>query len=511
MHELVEQLLSHLKVTWRYRWHAMGCAWIIAVGGWIAVYLTPVRYEAFARVYVDTQTMLRPLLAGLVVQPNVDQMVTMLTKTLVSRPNLEKVLQMSEIDLGSQNPKDREQLLAQLSNELVIQGTSGRVDGGLPSNNVYVISYQDTNPEKAKRVVQAALMTFVQSTVGDKRKDSDLAQRFIEEQLKGLNEKLVAAENAVTEFKRRNMGLIPGEGRDYYARLVEAQTALRQAKLDLDEAEKSRDSIKKKVVEKYGGEEGKPEIDPRVRALQEKLDALRLNYTEQHPDIVAIVRTIAQLKDQKEAEAKLGKTSPSSSDAGDLVYQQLTVSLAAAEAKVAGIKARVAEYEKRDTELKTAANAAPQVEAEYKQLTRDYDVIKANYATMVSRRESAQISGDMAADSNVIDFRVIDPPQVRLTKAPSRLVLMSLVLLVALGAGGGLAFLMGQSRPTFMDERRLREVSGLQVLGTVAMALTDAQKTRRSRGLIALLISLASLLSAYAAIMVTLFLTASRT
>jgi hypothetical protein len=110
-----------------------------------------------------------------------------------------------------------------------------------------------------------------------------------------------------------------------------------------------------------------------------------------------------------------------------------------------------------------------------------------------------------------MDFRVIDPPQVpRVPNAPNRPRLMSLVLLAALGGGFGIAFLISQIRPTLNDERRLREVSGLQVLGTVVMAWTDAQKARRTRGLVALLLSFLSLLSAYVAIMATLVLTVSR-
>lgn len=509
MHELADQLFSHLKAAWRYRWYTVVFAWIIALGGWIAVYLTPDRYEAFARVHVDTQSMLRPLLTGLAVQPNVDQMVLLMTRTLVSRPNLEKVIRMADMAIGLNTPEDREQLITRLSKELVIQNTARE------NINIYTISYSDKNPEEAKRVVKALLSIFVEGSVGDKRKDSDLARHFIEEQLKGFSEKLVAAENSITEFKRRHMGLIPGEGRDYYARLVDAEAALSQATLELNETENSRDSIKKKLADKYGGKEVgsgvNPEIDPRIRALEQKLDALRLNYTEQHPDIVAIVRAIAQLKEQKEAEAKLEKPSASAGESKDPVYQQLTVSLASAEAKVASIKARVAEYDRRLSGLKTSANAAPQVEAEYKQLTRDYDVIKSSYSTMLARRESADISGDMAADSSLIDFRVIDPPQVRLLpKGPSRPLLMSLVLLAALGGGGGLAFVISQVTPTFNDERRLRAASGLPVLGTVVMTWTDAQKARRTWGLVALLISFASLLSAYAAIMAGLVLTVSR-
>jgi polysaccharide chain length determinant protein (PEP-CTERM system associated) len=175
------------------------------------------------------------------------------------------------------------------------------------------------------------------------------------------------------------------------------------------------------------------------------------------------------------------------------------------------MKARVAEYGKRHDELKAAANAVPQVEAEFTQLTRDYEVTKKNYDNLLARRETAQMSSDMESRAGVTDFRVIDPPQVpSLPKTPNRRLLMSLVLLAALGGGLGGALLISQIRPTFNDERRLREVGGLPVLGTVVMAWTEAQKARRARGLVALLISFASLLSAYAAIMVALVLTASR-
>jgi hypothetical protein len=87
---------------------------------------------------------------------------------------------------------------------------------------------------------------------------------------------------------------------------------------------------------------------------------------------------------------------------------------------------------------------------------------------------------------------------------------MTVALLAALGGGLGVAFLMSQLRPTFNDERRLKEVGGLPVLGTIAMAWTEEQKKRRTRGLAGFLFSFLSLLSAYLAIMVVLVTAVSR-
>ena len=529
MHELSAQILTHLKATWRFRWYAVGFAWIAAVAGWIVVYKMPDRYEATARVYVDTQSVLRPLLSGLAVQPNVDQIVVMMSRTLVSRPNLEKVIRMADMDIKLKTPEDREAMLARLNKGLQIK-SAGR-------ENLYTISYSEQNPQEAKRVVQSLLTIFVEGSLGDKRKDSDAARRFIDEQLKAYGEKLVAAETAVTEFKRKHMGLMGGEGRGYYQRLVEARSMVSQAQLELKEAENARDAMKKLIggenempvlIDERGltdaGAASNPEIDARIQTLQKNLDQLRLTYTEKHPDIVGTLRIMEQLKEQKKKEAeerqkemaeKAKQKKPvvaTPAQNQNPVYQQLSMSLAAAESGVASMKARVAEYERRYNELKGAANAVPQIEAEYTQLTRDYEVTRNNYEKLLSRRESAQISGDMESSANVMDFRVIDPPQVPpVPNAPNRPLLMSMVLLAAIGGGIGFALLISQAKPTFNDERRLREVSGLPVFGTVIMAWTDAQKSRRKKGVFALLVSCVSLLSAYAAIMAALMLTTART
>lgn len=508
MHELADQLRFHLKATWRYRWIAVVVAWTIALGGWTAVYLTPDRHEAYARVYVDTQSMLRPLLSGLAVQPNVDQMVSMMSRTLISRQNVEKVIQMADMEAGLYTPEAREQLITRLSNELSIK-SGGR-------ENLYAIAYADQDREQAKRVVQSLLTIFMQGSVGNKRKDSDSAQHFIEEQLQSYSAQLVAAENAVTEFKRRHQGLTPGAGQDYYSRLSDARAALRQGMLELRVALNSRDAIKQQLAgdaeitslrgEKRAAVQTFSETDTRVRALEQKLDDLRLIYTDRHPDIVAIERTIAQLKEQGMAADKIQK--PALDAPQSLVYQQLAVALASAEANVAAMKARAEEYTIRYSELQAAANALPQVEAEYKQLTRDYEVIKVRYDKLLERRESARISGDVEASDAVMEFRIVDPPQVPLTpKTPDRRRLMTLVLFAALGGGLGIAFLFSQIRATFNDERTLREASGLQVLGTIAMAWTDKQRKRQAWGSIALVFSFLGLMSVYVAIMAPLVMT----
>jgi len=324
----------------------------------------------------------------------------------------------------------------------------------------------------------------------------------------------VIAENALKEFKQHNIGFVPGQGpgQDYYSRLSETSAALAQAKLALREAENGRDALRKQIT----GDEpvmlsdremsASPELEERVNALRKNLDNLSLNYTEQHPDIVATKRVLAQLEAQRkqeiDAKRKVGggiKHNPT--------FQNLQLALAEAEANVASLQVRAGEYEHRVAAMRAAADKVPQVEAEFSQLNRDYDVNKQNYEKLLSRRESAQISGDMDANTGVMDFRIIDPPRVPSTpSAPHRPFLMSMVLLGSIFGGVGLAFILSQIKPTYTDRKSLREATGLPILGAVSMIWTDQERKKRKKNLAAWAASYAGLVMAYGGVMVALHL-----
>src|SRR5947207_1376725 len=130
-YELAALVRAQLDGIWQYRWYAAAATWLVAVVGWGAVALLADRYQASARVYVDTQSILRPLLAGLAMQPNVTQIVEMMSRTLISRPNVERVIDMAGVTTPSRAPDARDQTINRLSRELTIKGTG--------SQNLYTI------------------------------------------------------------------------------------------------------------------------------------------------------------------------------------------------------------------------------------------------------------------------------------------------------------------------------------------------------------------------------------
>ncbi|MFA5242711.1 MAG: XrtA system polysaccharide chain length determinant [Sulfuricella sp.] len=504
MEELITQLLTYLKGAWKYRWYAVVTAWVVAIAGWVIIYKLPDDYQASARIYVDTQSILKPLMSGMTAPPNVEQQVTMMSRTLISRPNVERVMRMVDLDIKAKTVKDHDEFVNELMSQIKI-GTTGR-------DNLFTISYSNDNPKLAKDVVQSLLTIFVEGSLGGNKQESASAIRFIDEQIKSYEEKLAAAEAALMTFKQKNVGLMPGQGSDYLSKLTSAAESLNQAKLELREAEQARDAVKNQIsddepVQMVEQSPVNPEIDARIQTLNKNLDALRLNFTDQHPDIVSTKRLITQLEERKKQEAKLQKHSADPGVNYSPMLQQLKIAQMEAESRVASMRARVAEYSSRYAHLKSLSNAVPEVEADLTRLNRDYQVNKSNYESLLQRRESAKMSGEMSSTTELISFKIIDPPTVPAIPAgPDRLRLSSLVFLAALLAGVGIAFLMSQIRPAFHTQISLREVAGRPILGTVAMIWTDQEKLKRKRRLYAFGLSLLSLLGLYSALMIKMAL-----
>ena len=498
MAELTAVILTFLKAIGKYRWYAVVISWTVAVVGWVVVYKLPNDYQASARVYVDTQSILKPLMAGMTTLPNLDQQVIFMRRTLISRPNVERVMRMVDLDVKAITAKDHEKLVDDLIDKIKIIGTE--------RDDIYTITYNNPNPKLGKDVVQSLLAIFVEGSFGGKKQDSEKAILFIDDQIKSYEAKLASAENAMKDFKLKNMGLLPRAGGDFTTKLSDLSDQLSQAKLELLEVEQARNAIKRQIG--GSGPPGSapaladPDVDARIQALNKQLDALRMQYTEQHPDILASRRLLTQLETRKQEMAKTARAPSDPGASYSPMLQQLNMALSAAEARAASMQARVDELSARVTRLRTQSVEAPQVEAQMTQLNRDYQVNHDNHQKLVERRESAKLSGELSSATDMLTFRVIDPPTVPLAPAgPNRLRLFSLVFGGALAAGLAVALLLSQVRPTFVSQTALRDVTKHPILGSISMNWTIEQKVKRRRRLYAMAASLVALFGAYGGVM----------
>ncbi|MFT6665336.1 MAG: polysaccharide chain length determinant protein (PEP-CTERM system associated) [Porticoccus sp.] len=503
MQEMLAMLFSYLSGLWRFRWAALVIAWLVGVVGWFSVSQVPDQYMATARIHVDTNTILRPLLRGLVIQPDIDQRVELMSRTLLSRPNLEKLLRMTDMDLRAQTEREKEKLFANIRRAVSLSGDRR-------NSSLYSVSFYHEDRDLARKVVQALITVFIESAVNEKRGDSNSAQTFLDKQIAEYEKRLVEAESALADFKQRHAGNLPGEGGGYYQRLVASQQQLSEARLQRSEMQNRRDELKRQLAGEQpvflasGASEQSSSIDGRISSLKARLDELLSKYTDRHPEVVQINNLLESLEQERESElAKLatGEASDLSGMNTSPVYQQMRSMLAEAEAKVAELNVRVAEYQRRVDKLNSMVDKIPLVEAELVQLTRDYEVLSQQHTGLLERRESARISEDVEQQANDLVFKVIDPPFVpSRPNKPNKILLNTGVLVASLGVGAGLALLLSLLRPVISDRRRLTMVTGLPVLGCVMHIPTPAQQRMAKMNKILFVVLLLSLVAVYAGV-----------
>lgn len=475
LHELFQQVLLEARATWRYRWHALIVAWCVAMVGALLVFSLPNKYEANAQVYADTNALTNPLLRGLAVQPDVRARLQVITRTLLARPNLETVADQTGLALRATTPADKDALLVGLGNAVTIK------DAG--ANNLYNISYPDTDPRMAQKVVQAFLQILMNDTLGADTASTKSAQNFLQQQVDDYSNRLNEAEKKLADFKKANVGYIPRQGGSDYSTVLQA-------------AETKLQDLQGQYAAAIAGGHGSVSVrqaDPRIRDIdqqiasyQQQLQKLLLNYTDEYPDVVSARRTIGQLETQRAALLKHpghGLVAAAPAPAGRRDSERVRETSYQTDPRA--LAAQIATQKQQIADLKNNADKITDAQVKLQQLTRDYDVTKKQYDELVSRLNTAQMSQEAAQTGNNLKFRVVSPPFVPLLPvSPKRGLLLLMAFGLALAIGAVFAYFLHKIKPVFVSLKSLREFHDYPVIGAFSLIESPTRRADQRREVI---------------------------
>ena len=497
MRHTFDLLLEQIRGVWRFRGTAMLVAWVVCVLGWLVVLALPDTYSARARVYVDTRTRLSQVTQGIAVESNIASQAEEVRQALLGGPQLEKVARLAIPGFASATPEAQADIVMHLRDRLEVEATNDReaLQKKEPAD-LYTIIYTDRSVAGARRVVDQLLRLFLANALGGSQEGSEQAQQFLTQQIADYDKKLAAAEERLADFKREHAGLVPGAtGGDYFARLHAETDQLDRDHIALTIAEQKREELHRQlagempVMGPAAGRSGGPiDTASAIRETQAHLDDLLLRFTDKHPDVILARRELEDLKARQRSELEAMRHGDQSAIAAsglaaNPVYQGMKLQLSQIDVEVAADRQQVADQEKKITELRKLINIAPQVEAEYERLNRDYSVTHTQYQALVDRLSRAQLS-DKADATGVVRFEVVDPPTVDPQPVfPNRTKLIFQVLAAGLAIGLGVAYLMHQLRPVFTSPRQLTDATQLPVLGSVSMTWVERHREAGRRAL----------------------------
>ncbi|HEX8667727.1 MAG TPA: XrtA system polysaccharide chain length determinant [Allosphingosinicella sp.] len=503
MNGLYEQARIAIHQVWKRRWLALAAAWALCLVGWLAIALIPNSYESRARVFVQMQSLLPNQIGMNPAERQGDLM--RVKQTLTSTANLEKVVRRTELNLlvGSERDlaaqveklRDNIKVVAQQDNLFEITATAS-VSGFSNAQNAKL----------ARAVVQNLLDLFVEENLAGDRDEASQSLTFLEEELRRREQELAQAEQRRVEFEQKFLGLLPGEG-SIGQRMSQTRNELADIDQQLMQAQASLAALRGQLnstpatLPGVGGGSVNGPASAQIAILEAQLSqAAARGWTDSHPDVIAIRAQIDRLRPQASQERPGAGGMPNPS------YVSLRSLVAEKEGQVQAASARKAQLMADMNQLTSRQATEPGAAAEQARLNRDYDVLKRQYDSLLEDRERVRLHNDVNSKTDAIKFRVIDPPSAPVVPvAPNRPLLLSLILLAALGGGIAAAFVRGQLQTTFPTQNRLAEATGLPVLGSIGEVETEEVKARARQRLVWLGGGAGALLASYGLLMLVEF------
>jgi polysaccharide chain length determinant protein (PEP-CTERM system associated) len=510
------KILSHLSSILLYRWYGVGVAWALCLAGWAIIAAMPDEYRAEAKVYIDTDNLMDPLLKGLTISIDPAQEIAIMLKTLITRPTLEQVIHLTDPKAGALGAAEMATRVENLQSKISIRGTETR--------NYYSIGFSDNSAEYATSVTQTLLSILQDTRVGSTRLDMDAARAFINKQLTDYEQRIRDADKRRADFRTQHIDIL-GKGAPAN-RIDQASQAQDTANRELNAAIARRDSLKAQIEataktvamddRMFPGAnnaapgvtadaQGRPVIlgnaSQRLEQARAQLDDLRTRFTENYPDVIRMKELIARL------EAQLTPTTDSAHSVmvANPVYVQLLDKLSNEETNVAALRQRLSAASADRVRAKAEASTAIDIQAQFDGLDRDYGNVEAMYKQLLQSREAASLSQARDDQNQGVSFRVLEPPQKpEAPSSPNRLILNSLVLLMGLGGGIGIAALPSLVAGQILSSDELANQFGVPVMGVISVLPYNLAMRNGKLSTIALAASLILLFVSYVSVVALL-------
>jgi polysaccharide chain length determinant protein (PEP-CTERM system associated) len=342
---------------------------------------------------------------------------------------------------------------------------------------------------------------FITENLEQRQQRSENTTSFLEDQLEQARQKLAAQEAKMRVFKDQHLGELPTQTQSNLQILAGLQSQV-QANQDQLNRAKQQNTYLESLINQYramdrgsktgeGGPSALAEMDKELDQLRARLADLTSHYTEKHPDVRKTKEQIAEMESARArmaAEMKNGGSnsseaaSPASTEPKSVPMLELESQLKANRLEIANRQAEIKDEQDKITQYQSRLNMAPVMEQQFADITRDYDQSKADYESLLKKKNESEMSTNLEKTQQGEHFRMLDPPNLPARPyKPNRLLLCGAGLAVGIVLGGGLAVGKEKLGGKIYTEREIRKRMPFEVIAEIPPIETISEERRKRR------------------------------
>jgi polysaccharide chain length determinant protein (PEP-CTERM system associated) len=457
--------------------------WIIAlpaivlpvIGFFYVTYFVQPEYISQTLVLVEQQKVPESYVKAVVTEDLNGRLATM-KEQILSRSRLQPIIERFNLFAnGKMSMDDRIDLTRKNIGITPIQSAIAR---GLPG---FYISFKANDARTAQLVCGEIQSLFVSENLNDRAASAAGTTEFLATQLADAKAKLDEQDARLKKFQETYIGKLPGAEQSNINMLTTLNTQLDAATQALNRLEQNRTYAESMMTlqqqnlpsaaTEHGGM-GQSALQTELQQLLTQESDLASRYTDDYPDVVAVRRKIAEVR-QKIADAPPpAATTPLATTAkptDSVSMQQFRLQLKAMDQDIAAKKKDQAAIQAQLHLYQDRVASSPGVEEEYKAITRDNATAQEFYQGLLKKMQDSKMAVDLEKRQQGEQFRVMDEPNLPETpSSPKRQVFVAGGLGAGLGLGLLIVALLEYMDTALRSERDVWAFTKLPTLGVIA-------------------------------------------
>ncbi len=465
----------------RKKWLALSI-FLLSVGVAITLcFIIPKSYRSSTLIVVEDQKIPENYVKG-IVGSNIEERLTMIQQQVMSRTLLSQVIEEFKLYQDDARKQGIESVVERIRKGIKVDmyGTTG--GGGRGSIEAFKISFAHESPVIAMKVTAKVASQFIEQNLKVREQLVEGASEFIEQELNLAKSRLESQEQAISTFKSKYMGELPGQMEANLRaldRLQSDRTAITEGLSRLND----RLGMVEKAMKEYEAtgvtSPGVPVmqgrgVDPvavRLKELERNLATLTAEYKDNYPDIISTKQEIEKVKAQLAGKTDDGEAKiESKSIPIDPYLRELHKQRDEIKSDIAALKERHIRLTGQMKDFEGRVERSPAREQELMILLRDYGNLGENYRSLLDKRLNARVAENLEKRQKGEQFRIIDPANLpEKPEKPDIMKIMLMGLAIGCGLGVGAPIALEQFQPAFRKSEEVESLLGLPILASIPL------------------------------------------